>query len=315
MIPEEKLAEARNNKKMQKRIIFVGGIPGGLGGSQVREYFGRKFGEVTGLDMPLKKSNPLVNYGFCFVIFKSPYSAIQALAHRNQILGDRRISCKPFVLGSLLNQQKKDMKSRKVFVRHIPDSMQDHEFKEFFSQFGKIEDFYIVRYFNDSPSSLRSKMPATPHTSGVKIPSSAVGYIVFSSHHVADKLVQSKQVRIGSAKMEIERYDTKFSRLRRCVLGESESEYFNRSNPSVRFKPNMIHFFKPNSSIYHQNASSRVGAKHLPPRSLQPTVQEPHENHRFNLATSVDKVGLAFSIFRPTRSDAQSLPPLPDKSH
>ncbi|RWV98084.1 hypothetical protein GW17_00039091 [Ensete ventricosum] len=67
----------------------------------------------------------------------------------------------------------KDFKTRKIFVGGIPTSLTEDEFKDFFSQFGKVDDHEIIR----------------DHTTNR---SRGFGFIVFESEKVVDDLLAKK---------------------------------------------------------------------------------------------------------------------------
>lgn len=163
--------------------IFVGGLDPDTTEEDLTEYFS-KFGKVVErlikVDIKTKRSR-----GFAFIGFKSPESVDLVLdVDEHRLLG-KKIDCKRAMTKEDAYSLNKNLKEscRKVFVSNIPKELNKKDLYDYFSEFGKINDFNLI----------------------FKKKETGFLYIIFESEEEALTLIEKKYVDVNGFKLEIQR--------------------------------------------------------------------------------------------------------------
>lgn len=218
------------NASASNASVFVGGIPGNITAEDVKSYFSA-FGQVSEVNIPSKKENPLLNNGYCFVRFSSNTTADYVISLRDHYIGKRRVTCKSFLAGNHLSSEISSSNDRKLFVKFIPAWVTEQIFKEYFEQFGDLESYYMVKYKDP-------KVQETKNTS-------SVGYLVYKDQSLIAKMVEKKYFKMGSKKVLVEKYDRNYTKTSKadntCVSSLQAAE---NNHPCYSVRPTQAAYFK-----------------------------------------------------------------------
>ncbi|KAK6280516.1 hypothetical protein POUND7_020783 [Theobroma cacao] len=144
--------------------IFVGGLARDTTSAQFLEHFG-KYGEIVD-SVIMKKKETGQRRGFGFVTYADP-SIVDKVIKDTHIINGKQ--------------------TRKIFVGGIPSGVSKDEFKDFFSQFGEVNEHQIIQ----------------DHATGG---SCGFGYITFDTEQVVDDLLaKGNKVELAGAQVEIKR--------------------------------------------------------------------------------------------------------------
>ncbi|XP_049412496.1 heterogeneous nuclear ribonucleoprotein 1-like [Solanum stenotomum] len=145
--------------------IFIGGLAKETTREQFVKYF-EKYGEI--IDSVIMKDRQTGRpRGFGFITFADP-TVVDTVIAENHIINDKQVEIKRTIPKG--SADSKDFKTRKIFVGGIPTTMIEDEFKNFFSKFGKVTEYEIIR----DHVSKRSR---------------GFGFIVFDNEEVVDNLL------------------------------------------------------------------------------------------------------------------------------
>uniref|UniRef100_A0A0V0ICM6 Putative ovule protein n=1 Tax=Solanum chacoense TaxID=4108 RepID=A0A0V0ICM6_SOLCH len=145
--------------------IFIGGLAKETTREQFVKYF-EKYGEI--IDSVIMKDRQTGRpRGFGFITFADP-TVVDTVIAENHIINDKQVEIKRTIPKG--SADSKDFKTRKIFVGGIPTTMTEDEFKNFFSKFGKVTEYEIIR----DHVSKRSR---------------GFGFIVFDNEEVVDNLL------------------------------------------------------------------------------------------------------------------------------
>lgn len=84
------------------------------------------------------------NFGWATVTTKDRHLYKAILETREFCLKGKAFFAKQFMNKNRLKKFRREFEMRKVFVNRIPLDVEDHQFRRFFSQFGELEDSFIV---------------------------------------------------------------------------------------------------------------------------------------------------------------------------
>jgi len=173
----EKINASKNDDD-ESRKIFVGGLSWETTVKDLREYF-EKFGEIA--DCTLKTDpHTLRSRGFGFVLFNEAGSVDKVIAQETHTLHGRHIDPKR----AKARGGREPIK--KVFVGGLDPDTPEADIRDFFQQYGKIEEI-------DLPFDK------------VKNQRRAFCFIIFESEEIADAaVVQAKQV-VGSKEVDVKK--------------------------------------------------------------------------------------------------------------
>ncbi|KAK4344191.1 hypothetical protein RND71_037285 [Anisodus tanguticus] len=104
------------------------------------DYF-EKYGEI--IDSVIMKNRHTGRpRGFGFITYADP-SVVDTVIAETHIINDKQVEIKRTIPKG--SAESKDFKTKKVFIGGIPTSMNEDEFKGFFSKYGKVTDCEIIR--------------------------------------------------------------------------------------------------------------------------------------------------------------------------
>ncbi|KAK4343519.1 hypothetical protein RND71_036613 [Anisodus tanguticus] len=151
--------------------IFIGGLAKETTLEQFVKYF-EKYGEI--IDSVIMKDRHTGRpRGFGFITYADP-SVVDTVIAETHIIND-----------------KQDFKTKKVFVGGIPTTMNEDEFKGFFSKYGKVTDCEIIR----DHVSKRSR---------------GFGFIVFDNEQVVDNVLsEGNMIDMLGTQVEIKKAEPK----------------------------------------------------------------------------------------------------------
>lgn len=145
--------------------IFIGGLAKETTLEQFVKYF-EKYGEI--IDSVIMKDRHTGRpRGFGFITYADP-TVVDTVIAENHIINDKQVEIKRTIPKG--SADSKDFKTKKIFVGGIPTTMTEDEFKNFFSKFGKVIEYEIIR----DHVSKRSR---------------GFGFVVFDNEQVVDNLL------------------------------------------------------------------------------------------------------------------------------
>ncbi|MFH4976281.1 hypothetical protein AB6A40_002990 [Gnathostoma spinigerum] len=120
--------------------MFIGGLSWQTSAEGLRDYF-KKFGEVNEC-MVMRDPATKRARGFGFITFSDPASVEKVLAHESHELDGKKID--PKVAFPKRAQPKMVIKTKKVFIGGLSASSTLDDMKNYFEQYGKIEDAMLM---------------------------------------------------------------------------------------------------------------------------------------------------------------------------
>ncbi|KAJ8528360.1 hypothetical protein K7X08_022052 [Anisodus acutangulus] len=166
--------------------IFIGGLAKETTLEQFVKYF-EKYGEI--IDSVIMKDRHTGRpRGFGFITYADP-SVVDTVIAETHIINDKQVEIKRTIPKG--SAESKDFKTKKVFVGGIPTTMNEDEFKGFFSKFGKVTDCEIIR----DHVSKRSR---------------GFGFIVFDNEQVVDTVLsEGNMIDMLGTQVEIKKAEPK----------------------------------------------------------------------------------------------------------
>jgi len=118
--------------------LFVGGLSWQTSQERLREYF-TQFGEI---DDVLIMKDPITqrSRGFGFITFRSPSSVTRVLSASSHLLDGKAIDPKP----ATPKNRSRESKTKKIFVGGVSQETATDEVREYFRQFGNVEDAVML---------------------------------------------------------------------------------------------------------------------------------------------------------------------------
>lgn len=271
----------RHQASANTSSVFVGGIPGSIAACEVQAYF-ENFGKVMDVVIPPKKSNPSINNGYCYVVFDSQKTRDEVVAIKDHYIGTRRVSCKNYLRGSSLNNELYASNERKLFVKFVPGWVTEFDFKNYFSQFGELESYYMVKY--KDPQELDKKN------------NSSVGYLIFKDFAVCETLVARRFFKIRNKKMQVERFDKTLCQTKAVKIDESIGQ------KSLGSDSLQNHSIKPTSNAYKRHCPSESGQVNIRLDKTEACIDA--DKYRFNISS---RRGLSTSPATPEVDSSDNL--------
>merc|ERR1711976_908139 len=113
-------------------------------------YFSR-FGELSTVEL-IYGSNPKESRGFAFIEFKNLKNAIDCVNTPNQTIDGRRINCKYHLSLNEIKDREVFEKKCKIFVGGLLSTTTENDLIDYFSQYGKLVNCYLLLNKNTSKS-------------------------------------------------------------------------------------------------------------------------------------------------------------------
>ncbi|CAK9167186.1 unnamed protein product [Ilex paraguariensis] len=166
--------------------IFIGGLAKDTTLDTFVKYFG-KYGEITD-SVIMKDRHTGRPRGFGFITYADP-SVVDTVIAETHIINGKQVEIKRTIPKG--SAESKDFRTKKVFVGGIPTSVNEDEFKNFFSNYGKVVEHEIIRDH------------ATKRSRGF-------GFVVFDNEQVVDNmLVDGNMIDMAGTKVEVKKAEPK----------------------------------------------------------------------------------------------------------
>ncbi|KAF9665377.1 hypothetical protein SADUNF_Sadunf16G0116300 [Salix dunnii] len=123
------------------RKIFLHGLGWDVNNETLISVF-KKYGEIEDCKIVTDKATGR-SKGYGFLLFKTRIAARKALKEPQKKVGNRMVSCQLASLGKGQNQKQdnsSDVSLRKLYIGNVGPQISVENLKEFFAQFGEIED-------------------------------------------------------------------------------------------------------------------------------------------------------------------------------
>ena len=176
--------------------IFVGGINGETKECIVWNFFKSRYPSLINFEMPFKDEMKRICKGYCILTLRSEVEFNDLITVRDFNLQGRTIHTKPFYSGQQLKYYKKNLESKRLFVKPVPNSWSREHITSFFSVFGAIEDAYII----ENSRTGKSK---------------GYGFVLFESEKDAKALLRFNLIKIFNF----------FIRVRKCESKKKRSNF------------------------------------------------------------------------------------------
>ncbi|XP_065019786.1 uncharacterized protein LOC135582671 isoform X2 [Musa acuminata AAA Group] len=169
--------------------IFIGGLPKDTTLETFVKHFD-KYGEIVD-SVIMKDRNTNKPRGFGFITYKDA-AVVDQVIKDTHVFNGKMVEIKRTIPKGVAPL--KDFKTRKIFVGGIPITLTEDEFKNFFSEFGRVEDHEIIR----------------DHTTNR---SRGFGFVVFEKEKDVDDLLAKKgnMIDLAGTKVEIKKAEPKKS--------------------------------------------------------------------------------------------------------
>ncbi|KAI9176559.1 hypothetical protein LWI28_004279 [Acer negundo] len=172
--PEDDKSQPHTGDGASPGKIFIGGLARETTSAQFVKHFG-KYGEITD-SVIMKDRKTGQPRGFGFVTYADASVVDKVEIKRTIPKG---------AMGS------KDFKTRKIFVGGIPSTINEEELKDFFMQYGEVQEHQIMRDHSTS----RSR---------------GFGFITFQTDQAVDDLLaKGNKVELAGAQVEIKKAEPK----------------------------------------------------------------------------------------------------------
>lgn len=133
-------------QETQKRNqIYIGSLPSFTKKSNILDYFASLSVPVISIKVFTDKNHKLCK-GYAFVSLPDSYNVSPLLAQEHFIL-NRKVVFDVYTSGQKLQEKKRSIEKRRVFVSNIPQKMGNIELKEIFSRFGEVVTAYRIRKY------------------------------------------------------------------------------------------------------------------------------------------------------------------------
>ncbi|PKI79159.1 heterogeneous nuclear ribonucleoprotein 1-like isoform X2 [Punica granatum] len=154
--------------------------------AQFVKHFGQ-YGEITD-SVIMKDRKTGQPRGFGFVTYADP-SVVDKVIEDTHVINGKQVEIKRTIPKGAAGS--KDFKTKKIFVGGIPSTVNEDEFKEFFTQFGEVKEHQIMRDH------------ATNRSRGF-------GFITFDSEEAVDDLLsRGNRLELAGTQVEVKRAEPK----------------------------------------------------------------------------------------------------------
>ncbi|KAG6482683.1 heterogeneous nuclear ribonucleoprotein A1, A2/B1 homolog [Zingiber officinale] len=167
--------------------IFVGGLPKDTSLEAFVKHF-EQYGEIVD-SVIMKDRHTNKPRGFGFITYKDA-SIVDKVIEDSHVFNGKMVEIKRTIPKGAAPL--KDFKTRKIFVGGIPTTLSEDQFKNYFSEFGRVEEHEIIR----------------DHTTNR---SRGFGFIVFENEKDVDDLLAKKgnMIDLAGTKVEIKKAEPK----------------------------------------------------------------------------------------------------------
>ncbi|KAI4348198.1 hypothetical protein L6164_008952 [Bauhinia variegata] len=166
--------------------IFIGGLARETTIDQFIKHFG-DYGEITD-SVIMKDRKTGQPRGFGFITYADP-SVVDKVIEDTHIINGKQVEIKRTIPRGAIGS--KDFRTKKIFVGGIPSTVTEDEFRDFFTQYGEVQDHQIMR----DHSTNRSR---------------GFGFITFDSEEaVEDLLAKGNKIEFAGAQVEIKKAEPK----------------------------------------------------------------------------------------------------------
>ena len=194
-----KASHANSNPKTLPTKYFVGSLPGNTQPQALETYFS-KYGKIVSLEIIKNpKTNLSKGYGFLLIQLCLPESDFISIEH---FFSNRVISVRPYMKGKDLQQNTVSFLSKRLFIKRVPEWMNEQDLHEYFVQFGPIEMVYVTPNF------------------AVKQLNSLIGFVHFVEKDSLDEVLQSELHYIKGRPVKCSAYDRE--KTKKTALDEKE---------------------------------------------------------------------------------------------
>eukprot|EP00884_Botryococcus_braunii_P011478 jgi/Botrbrau1/20330/Bobra.0006s0011.2 len=168
-VPMEAVQEAFMSKDVENRKLVILGLPWETTEETFQQYF-QQFGTVEEATI-MKERNTGKSRGFGFVVYYDPADAARVV-EREHVVDGRRCEAK------YAEPRGAGQRCSRIFVARIHPSVTDSEFREYFAQFGSVQDAYMPREAS-------------------KLGHRGIGFVTFASPDAVEKLMASRHTLKG----------------------------------------------------------------------------------------------------------------------
>ncbi|XP_044502855.1 heterogeneous nuclear ribonucleoprotein 1 isoform X2 [Mangifera indica] len=157
-----------------------------LAPAQFIKHFG-KYGEITD-SVIMKDRKTGQPRGFGFVTYADP-SVVDKVIQEDHVINGKQVEIKRTIPKGAIGS--KDFKTKKIFVGGIPATVNEDEFKDFFMQYGEVQEHQIMR----DHSTNRSR---------------GFGFITFETEEAVDDLLaKGNKLELAGSQVEVKKAEPK----------------------------------------------------------------------------------------------------------
>jgi hypothetical protein len=174
------------NAKSLPTKYFVGSLPGNTQPQALEMHFS-KYGKIVSLEVIKNpKTNLSKGYGFLLIQLYRPESEFISIDH---FFSNRIISVRPYMKGKDLQKNTVSFLSKRLFVKRVPEWMNELDLYEYFVQFGPIEMVYVTPNF------------------ALKQLNSLIGFVHFVHKESLDEVLKTELHHINGNPVKCSAYD------------------------------------------------------------------------------------------------------------
>ena len=182
--------------------IFLTGLSYNFTPSEMKAFFKRMYPSTKKVFLP-KSNGRGSGCGLLIVQDKAAYEAI--LRKKQFIYNTRRFFCNPFLREEALKEYLENLEKRRVFVSKVPYFVETDQVRHLFSQFGELEDLYLIRNNNYATGK-------------------GFGFVMFQTIQAARKALEAKAVHFKGSEMLILPYKKKSNNTNKKKVGKNEED-------------------------------------------------------------------------------------------
>ena len=148
----KKKSKKKKLKRANERTLFIGGLPLDITNEQLATYFGR-FGSIKQVSVNKKNPEDELNLGYGFIEATDTRTLNRLLERSFYFIKDREVEVKPFLeKGKNRNIHLVDLQKRRLYVSGVPSYFEDTDLRDFFGQYGALDNAYILDENNSLPT-------------------------------------------------------------------------------------------------------------------------------------------------------------------
>ena len=187
--------------------VFLAGLAFYFTEADLYRFFDQIFRSVVKIDLVKNRSNKRLNRGCGFIQFADPAEARTMLETEFYTLAGRTFCAKEFIQGKALEQHKKDLERRRIFMHSIDPKLSNKQIKAFFDRFVPIEDAYVItkdRYKLTRKERERLRRRGVSSSLDLRY-----GYLVVREAGDAERLLDIGAFEVGRSHIILVRFDPK----------------------------------------------------------------------------------------------------------